>query len=276
MSALTNFFLWFLFGDPAGLGGWIFFFLLGLAAMIWVLYDSGRRRLPALGWKMGVIITTLLILPTIAYRFTIDPADPGNPRSSPLAPLAEPIFYLGVLGGLAPVIIAVGYFITYRGMVGCPRGLHGPYEAELGSCPECTRLDNPPQPMFVPIPTPSRPPAELRSEYDDAVAPLPPQKRTVQAWLLSADGKSYQLCEKETTIGRQSANDVHLTGDKTVSRQHAKITEKNGQFRLIDLGSKSLTRVNGQVVREPVLLETDDEIKLGDNTVLRFMGPSRD
>lgn len=273
MSALTNFFLWFLFGDPAGLGGWVFFLLLGLIAVIWVLYDSGRRRLPAPGWKMGVILTALLILPVIAYRFNIDPADPGNTRSSPLAPLAEPIFYLGVLGGLAPIIIAIGYFITYRGMVGCPRGLHGPYEAVLGGCPECARLDNPPPPLMMPMP--ARLTTEPRREYESSAALRPPSKRSLQAWLLGADGKSYQLCEKETTIGRMSTNDIYITADKTVSRQHAKITEKDGQFRLIDLGSKSLTRVNGHVVREPVLLETDDEIQLGDNTVLRFVGTAR-
>ncbi len=272
MAVLTNFFLWFLFGDPAGLGGWIFFLLLGFAAVIWTLYDSASRRLPALGWKVGVIVTALLILPAIAYRFTIDPADPGNPRASPLAPLAEPIFYLGVLGGVAPVVLAIGYYITYRGMVGCPRGLHGAYEAMLGACPECARLDNPPPPVMMP--RPAIPSVETSAGYEVSAAPLAPQKRTVQAWLLAANGQSYQLCENETTIGRLSTNDIYLTGDKTVSRQHAKIVEKNGRFRLIDLGSKSLTRVNGQIVREPILLETDDEIKFGDNTVLRFMGTS--
>jgi hypothetical protein len=273
MSALTNFFLWFLFGDPAGLGGWVFFLLLGVVSVVWILYDSSKRRLPALGWRMAAILTALLIVPVIAYRFTIDPADPGNPRASPLAPLAEPIFYLGLLGGIAPAAILIGYFITFRGLVGCPRGLHAPYEAVLGQCPECARLDNPPLPTMVAVAAPVRVIA-ASNDFDVSSAP-PPQKRTVQAWLLGSDGQSYQLCEKETTIGRLSTNDIHLTGDKTVSRQHAKITEKNGQFRLIDLGSRSLTRVNGQVVREPVLLETDDEIKLGDNTVLRFMGTAQ-
>jgi hypothetical protein len=254
----------------------VFFLLLGLGALIWVLYDSGRRRLPALGWKTGVILSALLILPVIAYRFTIDPADPGNPRSSPLAPLAEPIFYLGVLGGLVPMILAIGYYITYRGLLGCPRGLHGSYEAMLGGCPECARLDNPPPPLMMPIPVTAKPAVESRREYENPFAPQPPSKKSLQAWLLGADGQSYQLCEKETTIGRLSTNDIYISSDRTVSRQHAKITEKDGQFRLVDLGSKSLTRVNGQVVREPVLLETDDEIRLGDNTVLRFVGTARD
>jgi hypothetical protein len=278
MTTTNDFFLWFLYGlgpdkNTPGIGGWLIFLLLAFVAVIWLLYDSGSRRLPAIGWRMGVIFTTLLLLPVIIYRFTTDYhifVDPTFIDPSPLAPYREPVFYLGVLGGLLPVILAIGYFVTYQGLTGCPRGLHAPYETVLGQCPECARLDNPVPPVSVRMSNQGSFAPGPRAA-DVGMAPLPPSKRKVQAWLATSSGKNYQLCEHETTIGRHSSNDIYLMGDTTVSRQHAKIVEQNGRFKLFDLGSKSQTRVNGRIVREPVLLEANDEIKFGDNTVVRFI-----
>ena len=131
-------------------------------------------------------------------------------------------------------------------------------------------MDMPREPMIVQSPVAYPPPGGGRGHSGVFVAPLPPSKRKVQAWLVSSNGKSYQLCEHETSIGRMASNDIYLTNDATVSRQHAKIVEQGGRFKLFDLGSKGLTRVNGRTVREPVLLETDDEVKFGDNSVLQF------
>ena len=269
MATTTAFFSWFFYGrvGGSGMGGWLIFLVLALAAVIWMIYDSGTRRLPALGWKMAVIFTTALILPTILFWFTTDRV---NFTQSYLYPYAEPIFYLGILGGLLPIVLAVGYYVTFQGMKGCPRGMHGSYEAILGQCPECARMDMPPAPVVIQSPAGYAPPRSGGGHSGESVAPLPPSRRKVQAWLVSSNGKSYQLCEHETTIGRMASNDIYLTNDATVSRQHAKIVEQGGRFKLFDLGSKGLTRVNGRTVREPVLLETDDEVRFGDNSVLQF------
>lgn len=272
MTVTNAFFLWFYYGI-LGLGGWVIFLMFALAAIILIIYDSGTRRLPALGWKLGVVFTAGFILPAIVYRFT---TDPNNPLLSPLAPFAEPVFYLGVLGGLLPIVLVVGYYVTFQGMSGCPRGMHGAYEAVLGQCPECAAMDRPQSPVIIqPGSAGGRDYPQPSGGGGTSVAPLPPSKRKVQAWLAAENGKSYQLCEHETIIGRMATNDIYITGDNTVSRQHAKIIEQNGRFKLYDLGTKGLTRVNGRVVREPVLLEPDDEVRFGDNTTLRFVGTSR-
>jgi hypothetical protein len=266
MTATNAFFTWFYYG-LSGLGGWLIFLLLALAGMIWLLYDSSNRRLPAIGWRLGVILTTALILPAIIYRFTVDPLNPAP--TSPLVPFSEPIFYLGILGGILPIVLAVGYYVTYQGMVGCPQGHI--YEAVLGQCP----YDAPPPPMVPPMAPPRQMERGVHPPLEED-GPLPVnRKRHVHAWLVTDGGKNYQLCENETTIGRSQQNDIYLTGDKTISRQHAKILEQNGHFRLLDLGSKGFTRVNGRIVREPVLLESDDEIKFGDRTVVRFVTTKR-
>jgi pSer/pThr/pTyr-binding forkhead associated (FHA) protein len=98
-----------------------------------------------------------------------------------------------------------------------------------------------------------------------------PQQPPAQAWLASRDGRTYQLYRGETLIGRSADNHIYITDDTTVSKVHAKIVEQNNHFRLYDLGSTNGTRVNGQWVRQPVLLQSNDEIQLGDRTVFRFI-----
>jgi hypothetical protein len=259
MQGTNAFFEWFYFG-LGGLGGWLIFFLIALAAVIWLMYDSLSRHLPALGWRMGVVLTAMLILPTIVYRFMAD-----NPLS-PLAPFSEVIFYLGLLGGVLPFVLAIGYYVTYRGLLGCPQGHI--YDAVLGQCPDPSH--HPAQPPLPPPPGQG----QYGSGGGDVVRPTvppPPSKPKVQAWLNSPEGRTYQLFQGETTIGRSMQNDICLQGDETIGRQHAKIIEQNGRFRLLDLGSKNFTRVNKHIVREPVLLESDDDIQFGDNTILHFV-----
>jgi hypothetical protein len=270
MSTTNEFFLWFYYG-LGGLGGWFVFLLLALVSVIWLLYDSGSRRLPAIGWRIAVIMTAAFLLPAILYRFTV--TDLESMKNSPLTPFSEPIFYLGVLGGLLPIVCLIGYTVSYHGLVGCPNG-HAPYEAALGRCPECERLQAPPAPAVmrpVHVSPPQAASPQYTPTYDIPVTSPSASKSKVQAWLVGPDGTSHQLCQDETTIGRSSQNDIHLSGDSTVGRQHAKIIEKEGRFRLIDLGTKNHTRLNGHIIREPELLEADDEIRFGDETVLHFV-----
>jgi len=260
MPEINTFFLWFYYGLN-GLGGWLILLLIALVAVIWLFYDSARRRLPVLGWRLGIALTVALLLPTILYRFTVN--DVTDAATSLLGPFSEPIFYLGVLGGVLPVILAIGYLISYRGLVGCPQGHI--YEAAVGDCPHPDHL---PPPSLVEF----RPPDwELAEE---TVPPAPPeiQKEFAQAWLVSRDGRnSYQLFVKETRIGRSMKNDIVLEGDRSVSRESAKVIEQNGRYRLHSLTAARYPRIAGQTVREPVLLEHDDEIEFGENTILQFI-----
>jgi len=68
-------------------------------------------------------------------------------------------------------------------------------------------------------------------------------------------------------IGRSSRHAIHIP-DGTVSKDHAEITARAGQFYLRDLGSRNGTRVNGREAREPILLEAGDQIEIGHVTLL--------
>ena len=241
MPATNSFFDWFFYGLN-GLGGWFIFLLLAAAAVAWLYYDSFHRKLAVPGWRVGVILAAVLLLPTMLYRFTS--SDPA----SPLAQYGEPIFYIGILGGTLPLILVLGYFISYQGMP--------------AAAPQ-------PEPPVVPAAnSPTIPPSELVTSIKEE--PSKPVVLKAPAWLITSGGE-FQLNQGVTTIGRSIRNDISFGGDSTLSKEHAKILEQNGHYRLVDLGSTNGTRVNGRLVREQVLLESDDEIKFGDNTTARFM-----
>jgi hypothetical protein len=263
MTVTNEFFLWFLYG-MGGLGGWFLFFLLALAANVWMIYDGQKRMLRATGWLLSAILTGLLIVPSMLYRFTVNPVAPDP--TSPLVAYGEVVFYLGIIAGIAPLVIAIGYYVTFQGLTGCLRG--HVYDAGLRQCPECARIDAP-APVFQQAP--ARQPTRTPEPIDQGHAAPAVNKPKVQAWLSTSAGKSYQLCRGETTIGRSPQNDIMIAGDTTVGRQHAKIVEQNGHFKLVDLGTKNYTRVNGKVIRQPMMLEPNDEIAFGDNSVMRFV-----
>lgn len=264
MTATDSFFRWF-YAGLNGLGGWFLLTLLALAAVIWLLYNSSSRRLPTLGWRLGVILTAALLLPAMIYRFSS-----AEIRDS-LSPFLEGMFYLGLLGGLIPPVVAAGYYVTFQGMVACREGHI--YEEELGECPECARLE--PAAAQVRYSPPAVQPAVGPAPPRREAAPPPPAKPKAHAWLIAEDGHSYQLNQGTTTVGKSGRADVQVIGDTTVSREHAKIVEQNGRFRLHDLGSTNGTKVNGRLVRQPVLLEPDDRIEFGDNTRLTFVTARR-
>ncbi len=67
---------------------------------------------------------------------------------------------------------------------------------------------------------------------------------------------------KDVTIGRGLDNDIAFPEDARISRQHARIEFKYGQFLLFDLRSTNGTTVNGRPVTQ-IVLTPGDRISLG-------------
>ncbi len=82
-------------------------------------------------------------------------------------------------------------------------------------------------------------------------------------------GRSYDLLDGENIIGRKS-NSVELT-DGTVSRHHARLTTKDGDWVLQDLGSANGTFLNGVRVTQPMQLHRGDQFRCG-STLMVFTG----
>lgn len=74
------------------------------------------------------------------------------------------------------------------------------------------------------------------------------------------------VVDGRVVIGRRPFDTI-LVPDPTVSRIHAWIGAKGGQFLIYDSGSRSGTFVNDQPVKEPTILGDGDEIRIGPATL---------
>jgi ABC transport system ATP-binding/permease protein len=80
-------------------------------------------------------------------------------------------------------------------------------------------------------------------------------------------GEEYALDELPVVIGRLPGVDI-VIDDTRISRQHARLTEREGQLQIEDLGSSNGTFVNGEQISAPRILQDGDQIGLGQ--FLRF------
>ncbi len=65
-----------------------------------------------------------------------------------------------------------------------------------------------------------------------------------------------------TTLGRAATNTIVLD-DTFCSQEHALLTRRGGQWWLEDRASSNGTQLNGQPVREPVVISSGDVIGVG-------------
>jgi hypothetical protein len=261
MTATESFFQWWF--TKWGIGGWVVFLIVAVAAIAWLIYDAQTRRIRAVGWLMGAILSALLLLPSAYYALS-----PG--AQVQMQDLQEVFFYLGLIGGIVPLVVAVGYGITYQGMRGCEK--HGPYDASQPECPVCAQERQ----EVTPPPPPPPPPVDYgRREVTPPPSPPPPTKLKANAWLVDEQAnRTYQLNKGDTRVGRsKQANDIVFT-DKSVSREHMLIREERDHFTIYDRGARTGTYVNGRRLEGPMLLAHDDAIEIGD-TRLRFITSRR-
>jgi hypothetical protein len=99
-----------------------------------------------------------------------------------------------------------------------------------------------------------------------ATAPLVPRSPTGKPRLAGiggpVDGTDFDL-DGPFTVGRDAINALALTGDTTISRQHARFVPAPGGYAVADNGSSNGTYVNGQKLIGEQLLQSGDEIQIG-------------
>jgi pSer/pThr/pTyr-binding forkhead associated (FHA) protein len=84
------------------------------------------------------------------------------------------------------------------------------------------------------------------------------------------DGKEITLGDNITTIGRASDNTISFPSDSNVSRYHAEIEWRNGDFYLIELGSSNGTTIKGERIKSEKPLDDGDEIVFGGTSRIEF------
>lgn len=104
-------------------------------------------------------------------------------------------------------------------------------------------------------------------EGEAELAPLAGGQATLTLFEGGKPTRTYSLAKPVVMLGRLPESDV-VVSDPGASRQHARISNSNGEFVLDDLGSTNGTLVNDEAVRERVLGD-GDRITIGE-TVLEF------
>jgi FHA domain/DUF1707 SHOCT-like domain len=123
--------------------------------------------------------------------------------------------------------------------------------------------------------------ARSRRELNDLMTDLPPPGRLHRSLVRVVERSAAALADIRSawrephverlclprsgaalTLGRSSRCDC-VIGSETVSRQHARIREVDGTWRLTDLGSLNGTHVNGWRVGAEVELRPGDRLSLG-------------
>ena len=83
----------------------------------------------------------------------------------------------------------------------------------------------------------------------------------------AGDTEEFEFDQACVSIGRARTNDIALLNRrKAVSRRHAEIRRANNAFHLVDLGSKNVTRLNGEHLGagDPHALQHGDHLRIGD------------
>ncbi len=82
--------------------------------------------------------------------------------------------------------------------------------------------------------------------------------------------KEYPVGEGVTSIGRTTDNQISFPDDSNISRYHAEIEVRNGEYVLIDLQSSNGTMVNGRPISRETYLRPGDVIVLGGTSTIVF------
>lgn len=112
----------------------------------------------------------------------------------------------------------------------------------------------------------------LNSEQQEVVRNLPENEGILLVLKGPGAGARYLLDTKQTKIGRDTNNDIHLD-DITVSRSHAMVSKGDG-YSIKDLGSLNGTYLNAISVKEAVI-KAGDEIQVGKYHLTLFVGDKK-
>lgn len=98
----------------------------------------------------------------------------------------------------------------------------------------------------------------------------------LQVLMGAEPGRSFPLSADEIIVGRNPDCGVFLNSP-SVSRQHARISHRNGSFLVEDLQSRNGTYVNGELLLRPRVLHDGDQVTICETTLIfRLRTPEAD
>lgn len=178
---------------------------------------------------------------------------PAPPGAVPIEPTASGGDASGSLAAIAVMTLCGGFFCCGGALV-----LVGGVALVVSFGRRPARMSAPPPQPYSP--PPYSPPAAYSPEstlVESAVALHP--------HLSAADGRIFDLPQRESTIGRTAECDIVFERSTLVSRRHAVIQPEGRAWVIVDLGSSNGTFINGQRLKPntPHPLRPGDQILLG-------------
>ena len=113
---------------------------------------------------------------------------------------------------------------------------------------------------------------DLSAEDQRAISMLPPDSALLIVRQGPAAGARFLINSDTTTAGRHPRCDIFLD-DITVSRNHARLTRRDGHIWVEDENSLNGTYVNKALIDGPVALRRGDEVLIGKFRMLFFTHP---
>ncbi|MFT4296265.1 MAG: FHA domain-containing protein [Micropruina sp.] len=113
---------------------------------------------------------------------------------------------------------------------------------------------------------------DLSAEDQGAISQLPPDSALLIVRQGPAAGARFLINSDVTTAGRHPRCDIFLD-DITVSRNHARLTRREGHVWVEDENSLNGTYVNKALIDGPVALRRGDEVQIGKFRMLFFTHP---
>ncbi len=113
---------------------------------------------------------------------------------------------------------------------------------------------------------------DLGPEDLRAISMLPPDSALLIVRQGPAAGARFLINSDVTTAGRHPRCDIFLD-DITVSRNHARLTRREGHVWVEDENSLNGTYVNKALIDAPVALRRGDEVQIGKFRMLFFTHP---
>lgn len=148
-----------------------------------------------------------------------------------------------------------------------------PQEPLAPTLEELSPEPGPPPPPKAPVPDSNRHTIVMGDES----APLRKTKGRIVGWLITyshnPDGHDYRIYAGYNRLGASPGCDI-LLEDETVSGSHALIVYKDGRCLIKDNLSRNGTFVNGREISEAHVLQSYDQIRIG-NTYLTFVAAQR-
>jgi pSer/pThr/pTyr-binding forkhead associated (FHA) protein len=116
--------------------------------------------------------------------------------------------------------------------------------------------------------------AERRRQESEVMLLPPEQHARLVVVSNNLAGREYYLNRAEVIIGREPSENDLVINHRSISRIHAKIVWKNGEFTMIDLSSANGMKINGSTFAAARLVK-GAVIQLG-NVKLRYVAPGED